>query len=201
MKIMAARTSGILNVPYDEKAFFSFRCENESDIWYIPVLISEGSNSISISSSWDKQNIMGTTMGMSAFNYVDNPSYNIEFTFTEDLFWEYNTVNGLINNHSYIQTVSKLASLQYPTTGTNNTISQPYIKISFDYQVFRGYFTSVKITQSGMLKSSDRLGNDTVNNYHRTTCLFSGNFVVAPRAGITRNDVANNLINSFGSNL
>lgn len=88
--------------------YFKFKVENESTRYTIPISVTEGSDSFTVNSSWTKQNVQGSTEGMVAFNYVDNPTLNISIKFNEDICRELNS------SQSFEKIVSKLVALQYP---------------------------------------------------------------------------------------
>ena len=104
--------------------FFRFKLPGEST-WTIPTVVSDGTDGITISSNWSTVNVQGSTEAMSAFNYVNNPTLNIQLYFHEDL-WR----DAAITDHTYEETIAKLASLQYP--GGISSIEPPYVTISWN---------------------------------------------------------------------
>ena len=157
--------------------FFKFRVIGEST-WTIPAPVMENSDSISITSSWSTTNVQGSTEAMSAFNFVNNPTIPINIKFHEDLWRDYNP------GHTYEETIAKLASLQYP--GGTSTIEPPYVIISWSEYTFRGYFTNIRITQSGPFR-----------NGHRVCCEVSMQFTAVKSASPTRSDVASSFRTTF----
>ena len=159
--------------------YFQFKVAGESETWSIPVTVVEGSTSINMSATWDKVNVQGSTEAMSAFNYVDNPTIPINLKIHEDLWREYNL------KHTYLETISKFASLIYP--GDNyGTLSAPYVYIFFDGYGFRGYFSSLKVTPTGPLRDG-----------YRVACDISGSFIVVKSTAPTKSGIANSLMQHF----
>lgn len=157
--------------------FFQFRIPGEST-WTIPVVTTENSDSINFTSVWSTVNVQGSTEAMSAFNYVNNPTIPINLKFHEDLWREYNP------GHTYEETIAKLASLQYP--GGTSTITPPYVFIFFKGYTFRGYFTSMRITESGPIR-----------NGHNVMCEVSAQFTVVKSSAPTRSGIASSLKTTF----
>lgn len=157
--------------------FFQFRVPGEST-WVIPAPPVENSDSFNLTSSWSTVNVQGSTEAMSAFNYVNNPTIPINLRFHEDLWYEYDM------DHTYEQTIAKLASLQYP--GGTSTITPPYVFISFNRHVYRGYFTSMRITQTGPIR-----------NGHRIMCEVSAQFTVVKTTAPTKSGVENSFKNTY----
>lgn len=161
--------------------FFKFRVAGET--WTIPVTPVENSDSLNFSSNWSTVNVQGSTEAMSAFNYVNNPTLPINLKFHEDLWREYNL------SHTYEETIAKLASLQYPGAQYNqdsSTIEAPYIFISYKGYTFRGYFTSMRITESGPIR-----------NGHNVLCEISAQFTIVKSTSPTREGVASMLKTTF----
>lgn len=174
--------------------FFKFKPENDKNgtVYVIPNTTVE--DSLSFSSNWTTSNVQGSTEAISAFNYVSNPTLPINLKFNEDLWREY--PNDL--KIGYIETINGLASLQYPIE-TGGIIYPPYCRIEFNNKIFRGYFTNIKLTESGPFRRSvDRFGRVSNGNLHRTHCEFNATFIIVKKnASPTRVGVASQLNNYF----
>lgn len=157
--------------------FFQFRVVGE-ETWTIPAPVVENSDSINITSNWSNMNVQGSTEGMSAFNYVNNPTIPLTIKFHEDLWREYNP------GHTYEETIAKLASLQYP--GGTSTIEPPYVILSWSGYTFRGFITSVRITQSGPMR-----------NGHRVFCEVGLQFTVVKSTSPSRSEIASSFKTTF----
>nr|CAI9751274.1 hypothetical protein DGKKSRWO_DGKKSRWO_CDS_0014 [uncultured phage]CAI9752124.1 hypothetical protein CVNMHQAP_CVNMHQAP_CDS_0014 [uncultured phage] len=166
----------------DNNSFFTFKVETENKKWVIPIIPNEGSDSINIQANWTTQNVQGSTEAIAAFNYVNNPTLTINLKFHEDLWrtYKYKVTD------TYDKTVSKLASLPYP--GGTSIIQPPYVKISYADTVYRGYFTSMRITQSGPMRDG-----------HRVITEISAQFIVSKSSSPNKNGVAGNYKTYFGS--
>lgn len=172
--------------------FFKFKPENESVVYTIPNTTNE--DSLSFTSNWTTSNVQGSTEAVTAFNYVSNPTIPINLKFCEDLWREY--PNDLTID--YVKTINGLASLQYPVV-KGSTIYPPYCRIEFNGKVFRGYFTNIKLTESGPFRRSvNKNGVISNNTMHRTHCDFTASFVVVKSSSApTRSGIANSLNNYF----
>lgn len=166
--------------PSDGAKYFSFKLENENEEWIIPNTTVEGSDGINLSTSWSTQNVQGSTEAMTAFNHVNNPTLSVNLKFHEDLFREYQI------SHSYLETINKFASLAYPSE-KNNKIVPPYVKIYFNNYIYRGFFTSIKITQSGPFR-----------NGYRISCEISSQFTVVSKTAPRQSGVSSLFPKYFG---
>ena len=169
---------------------FEFKVENENVTWRIPV--TNTSNSISINSNWSKQNLQGSTEAISAFNYTDNPSITITLRFHEDLINEYKEYLPSGNNRNYLKICYKLSSLVYPITIQNTEIRAPYVMVYYNNQVYRGYFTSVKLDFDGPIRGETANGKG-----YQPVCNFIGSFTVVKRFSPVYSGVAYNMFNYF----
>lgn len=166
--------------------FFSFRVEGESS-WKVPVTTSnDDGDKINLGATWSTTYVQGSTEAIVAFDHTNNPSININLKFHEDLWREYPQA------HSYEDTISKLASLVYPND-TNGSIEPPYVTISYNSAIYRGYFTSLNISQTGPLRHSSTTGKT-----YRVVCTVTGNFVVSKKnSAPTRTSVASSFKTNF----
>ena len=153
--------------------YFKFKVENESTRYTIPISVTEGSDSFTVNSSWTKQNVQGSTEGMVAFNYVDNPTLNISIKFNEDICRELNS------SQSFEKIVSKLVALQYPGEKSGHIVA-PYVWISYDNFAYRGYFSNLRVTLTGPYR-----------NGHKTICEVTGTFNIVKKHSPTHSGVAN----------
>lgn len=170
----------IIKRPLDGARYFSFKLENENEEWIIPNTTTEGSDGINFSTSWSTQNVQGSTEAMTAFNYVNNPTLSVNLKFHEDLFKEYQI------SHSYLETINKFASLAYPSENGTQIIP-PYVKIYFNNYIYRGYFTSIKITQSGPLR-----------NGYRIVCEITSQFTVVSKTAPRQSGISSSMPTYFG---
>lgn len=159
--------------------FFQFKVPGEST-WTVPTIVAEKSDSINFSTSWSTVNVQGSTEAMSAFEYTGNPTIPISLTFHEDLWREFN-----ITSHTYEETISKLASLMYPGE-SNGTISAPYVILYFKGFIFRGYFTSMRVTTYGPMR-----------NGHNVMCDISAQFTVVKSSSPSRSGVRDSFKTTF----
>lgn len=143
--------------------FFKFRLESDSEskTSVIPQTVGDGSDVFQVASSWSKVNLPGSTEPMVAFNYVDAPTLTINIKFHEDMWREAN-----LNPSGYLDVINKFISLSYPGA-SGQIIKPPYVIISFDNYTYRGYFTSIRINQSGVMR-----------NGYKNMCEVSGSFIV-----------------------
>lgn len=139
--------------------YFKFKLENENITYTIPQTVIDGSDTIQFVTSWYKQNIPGSTEPMVAYNYTDNPVVNINLKFHEDMWREAN-----LDTDGYKDVINKFASLVYPSNN-GQIIKPPYCLIYYDEYVYRGYFSNIRINQSGV-----------VRNGYKTTCEISSTF-------------------------
>lgn len=165
-----------------ETKFFKFRLENEETTYVIPQTINDGTDVVQISSSWSKQNLPGSTEPMVAFNYVDSPNVNINLRFHEDMWRDAN-----LDPANYRVVINKFASLIYP--GEKGSIIQPpYCMIYTGDYVYRGYFTSIRINQSGIIR-----------NGYKTTCEISSSFTIIRKYSPTQLGVGSSFRTYFGN--
>lgn len=162
--------------------FFKFRVNGTT--YTVPTTTTEGSDSFSLTSSWSTVNLQGGTEAISAFNYVNNPTIPINLKFNEDLWREPECINQL--NVSYEKLISIMASLQYPIESSGK-ILPPYCTIEYNGNIFRGYFTNVRLTQSGPFRQNGS------SKPYRTVCDFTGQFTVVKSSAPTRSGVANSI--------
>lgn len=141
--------------------YFKFRLDDETTYVTIPQTITDGTDVISFSTNWTKQNLPGSTEPMVAFNYTDAPTLNINLKFHEDMWRDANLATS-----GYMTAINKFASLAYPGA-KGSIISPPYVKFSYDQSTYRGYFTNIRINQSGPIR-----------NGYRPYCEITGSFVV-----------------------
>lgn len=157
--------------------FFKFNLEESGEGTYVvPNTTTENTDSISFTSNWTTVNIQGSTEAVSAFNYVNNPTIPINLKFSEDMWREYPED---LKNHTYEETVAMMAALQYPIE-SGSKILPPYCKIHFNGYIYRGYFTNVRITESGPFRTTRADGSKTVS--HRTICEFNGQFTIVKKS-------------------
>lgn len=174
---------GIIKKDDVNTRYFKFRLESESSYYTIPQSVTDGTDVISFSSNWVKQNIPGSTEPMVAFNYTDAPTLTINLKFHEDMWRDAN-----MNTSGYMLAVNKFASLVYP--GANGAIIKPpYVKFSYDMSTYRGYFTNVRITQSGPIR-----------NGYRPYCEVVGSFVVIKKYAPTQAGVKGTGFRSYFGN-
>lgn len=142
-------------------SYFKFRLESEGITYTIPQDVNDGSDIIQFQSNWTKENISGSTEPMVAFNYVDAPQVNINIKFHEDMWREAGLpISG------YQTVISKFASMIYPGA-QGEIIKPPYCRVYIGKYVYRGYFTSIRINQSGMIRRG-----------YKTTCEISSTFTI-----------------------
>lgn len=151
--------------------WFRFKQEGEGNpIYTIPQTVVDGSDTISFQSNWTKENVQGSTEPMVAFNYVDAPQININLKFHEDMWRE---AQGSLNN-SYIDVINKFASMIYP--GENNQmLKSPYCLVYIGTYVYRGYFSSIRINQSGPFR-----------NGYQVSCEINSTFVIIKKTSPKR---------------
>lgn len=131
----------------DHSAFFQFKLEDESTIYTIPQTVNDGSDTISFSSSWTKESLPGSTEPMVAFNYVDAPTIPINLKLHQDMWRAAN-----LDENDYIKVVNKFVSMIYP--GENgDIIKPPYCMIYVNNCIYRGYFSSIRVNQSGIMRN------------------------------------------------
>lgn len=158
--------------------------DGSEEQWWIPdCTVTDNSDTLTISTSWSKTNVLGSTEAITAFNYTDNPNININLKFQADS-WRNKYFSDGSKLHSYSETISKLVSLAYPTE-KGDRIIPPYVVISYADVVYRGYFSSVRCVQSGALKYDA----DT-DRWIKSTCEFSGTFVVTKKYSPKQSGVA-----------
>lgn len=160
--------------------FFSFRLEDESELWEIPNTVTDGSDTISLNSDWQKTNIMGSTEPMVAFNYVDSPTIPISIKFHADMFREYNL------KHTYEATIGKLLSLVYPDDRNTSYIKPPFLRVQYGNSIYRGYFTNIRVTTSGPIR-----------NGLKVICQFSATLNVVKKQAPKMSDILNNFRNAY----
>lgn len=152
--------------------FFKFKLEAEGTTYTIPQSVNDGSDVIQFQSNWTQTNISGSTEPNVAFNYVSAPTMNINLKFHEDMWRECG-----LKQSGYKNVINKFASMIYPSG--KSTIKPPYCLIYFDNFTYRGYFTSIRINQSGVMR-----------NGYKTTCEISSTFVVIKKYAPTQLGVA-----------
>lgn len=157
--------------------FFKFKFEGEDGYFTIPQDVTDGSDTIQFSSNWTKQNLPGSTEPMVAFNYVDNPTININLKFHEDMFRDAGYNIGY--NGEYRRVIGAFARMVYPSA-KGAIITPPYVYIYMGQYVYRGYFTSIKINQYGI-----------VRNGYKTSCDITGTFNIIKKTSPTQNGMFN----------
>lgn len=173
---------GIMKKDDINTRYFKFRLETETSYYTIPQSVADGTDVITFSSNWTKQNIPGSTEPMVAFNYNDAPTLNINLKFHEDMWRE----AGLATT-GYLEAINKFASIVYP--GANGAIIKPpYVKFSYDLSTYRGYFTNIRINQSGPIR-----------NGYRIYCEINGSFVVIRKYAPTQLGVKSGFRSYFGN--
>ena len=165
----------------DYANYFRFKLENENIIYTIPQNVNDGSDTVQFSTNWSKLNLPGSTEPMVAFNYTDAPTINVNLKFHEDMWQE-----AGLDRSGYLNTIAKFASLAYPGS-QGQKIVPPYVLVYIDNYVYRGYFTSIRINQSGMIR-----------NGYKTTCEISSSLVVIRRYAPTQLGVSNRFRVHFG---
>lgn len=180
----------------DKFNFFRFKVEGENVQYIIPQSVRDGTDTINFTSNWESINLPGSTEPMVAFNYVNAPSINVNLKFHEDMwreiyadlsFWDNHSV-VVTNLPSYTDVISKFASLIYPSV-KNQTIKSPYCTIYFDGYIYRGYFTNIRINQSGIIR-----------NGHKVECEITSSFTAIKRTSPTKLGVSGSTsINGFRS--
>lgn len=149
--------------------FFKFKLENESVVYTIPQTTTDGSDTVQFTTSWSKTNLPGSTEPIVAFNYTDNPVVNINLKFHEDM-WQ----DAGLDKSGYLQVINKFASLAYPGS-KGQIIIPPYVFVYIGNYVYRGYFTNIRINQSGI-----------VRNGYKTTCEITSTLNVIKRYAPTQ---------------
>lgn len=164
--------------------YFRFKLEGESKETVIPQTVNDGSDTVSFASSWSKQNLPGSTEPIVAFNYADAPTLNINLKFSEDMWRE-----AGLPQKGYLEAINKFASLVYPSLDNSDkgTIKSPYCLVYIDRYVYRGYFTNIRINQSGVIR-----------NGYKTTCEITSSFVIIKKSSPIQNEVGNNFRIYFG---
>lgn len=160
--------------------YFKFRVEGDSTTYTIPQTVNDGSDTIQFQSNWTKTNLPGSTEPMVAFNYVDAPTVAVNIKFHEDMWREVGlAISG------YRQVISKFVAMIYPGE-QGQIIRPPYCIIEIADAVYRGYFTNIRVNQSGI-----------VRNGYKTTCEISGNFTIIKKYRPIYSGVANNFRTYF----
>ena len=156
--------------------FFKFKLENDlsNTIYIIPQTTVDGSDTIQFNVNWSRQNLPGSTEPMVAYNYTDAPTANINLKFHEDMWAECG-----LNISGYLDVINKFAALAYPST-QGSVIKPPYVMLYFNNYVYRGYFTSIRVNQSGVIR-----------NGHKTTCEITSSFVIIKKYAPQQKGVAN----------
>lgn len=158
----------------ENNRFFRFKLENENKIYVIPQTVNDGSDTIQFSTSWSKLNIPGSTEPMVAYNYTDAPVVNINLKFHEDM-WK----DAGLNVEGYSEVINKFASLAYPGS-RGQVIIPPYVMVYIGTYVYRGYFSNIRINQSGLIRHG-----------HKTICEISSSFTIIRRYAPVQLEVAN----------
>lgn len=162
--------------------YFKFRFENESKTYVIPQDVKDGSDVIQFQSNWTKENLQGSTEPIVAFNYVDAPQVNINIQFHADM-WNEAGFDLQPNIYpTYEETINALASLVYP--GGTEYIEPPYCIISYGNYVYRGYFTNVRINQSGVIR--EVVTSDGATHSYKTLCELNSTFVIIKKTAPKR---------------
>lgn len=143
---------------------FKFRLESENVTYSIPQSVVDGSDTVQFTSSWSKQNVSGSTEPMVAFNYVDNPTVNVNLKFHEDMWRE-----AGLDTSGYQEVISKFAAMIYPGV-KGQKITPPYSLVYIDEYVYRGFFTNIRINQYGVIR-----------NGYKTSCEISSTFNIIKR--------------------
>lgn len=152
-----------------KRQFFTVKSENNSSLSItVPSTTIDGTDTITISSTWSTASVQGGTQNLVAYDKVDNPSFTVQLKFSKDLCSEFNL--------NYVNIIKNFAKIQYPVE-VDNKIKPPYCKISWDGKVYRGYFTNVRITQSGPYMT----GRDGVVDKYRSQCEIAAQFVLSPK--------------------
>lgn len=163
--------------------YFKFRIEGDRIRTYkIPQSVTDGTDTVQFSANWSKQNIPGSTEPMVAFNYVDNPVININLKFHQDMWRE-----AGLDVTEYQEIINVFASLIYPMD-RGQKISPTYVLVYIDSYVYRGYFTNIRINQSGILR-----------NGIRTSCEISSTFNIIKKYSPTQSGVAGGFRTYFGN--
>lgn len=159
--------------------YFEFKLENESETYIIPSTTVDGSDTIQFSTNWTQLNISGSTEPMVAYNYTNAPTVNINLKFHEDTFQEAGLGygDGLLQGSPYLAVINKFASLAYPSE-KGEIIVPPYVYIYLGFYVYRGFFTNIRINQSGVIR-----------NGYKTTCEINGNFTIIKKYAPRQTDV------------
>ena len=154
--------------------YFSFQFDGEDTIYTIPQTLNDGSDTVQFSSNWTKLNLPGSTEPMVAFNFVDAPTVPIQLKFHEDMWRE-----AGLNPSGYRNVINKFVSLIYP--GENGEIIRPpYCMLYVNDAVYRGYFTSIRVNQYGIIR-----------NGYKTSCEISASFTIIKRTAPKRLGVSN----------
>lgn len=163
--------------------FFKFRLESETDACVIPQSVNDGSNTFQVSANWTKQNLPGSTEPMVAFNYTDAPTINFNLKFHQDM-WR----DAGLDIKGYQEAVNKFVSLAYP--GAQGQIIKPPYCIVYDSgAVYRGYFTSIRVTQSGPIRDGLKV-----------ICEINSSFTVIRKYAVVQSTLASNGYKVYFSN-
>lgn len=183
---------------YMKNNYFRFRVEGEGLTYTIPQTVVDGSDIIQFQSNWTKQNLPGSTEPMVAFNYVDAPSININLRFHEDMWREAD-----MDPSGYLNVINKFASLIYPSE-QGQIIKPPYCLVYINGYIYRGYFTSIRINQSGNLRREYKKSSQNSDSskestkYYKTTCEISSSFVIIKRTAPIQSGIAGGFRTYFG---
>lgn len=158
--------------------FFTISPEGNGSKIIIPTTTKDGSDTLTLASNWSQQNVQGGTQSLVAYNYVENPSMNINLTFNADLCREF---QGQCS--SYENIINNIGKIVYPAESSGKIVP-PYCRINWDGKTYRGYFTNVRITLTGPYKATKN-GRQS----YRSECEVTGQFIVSPKTSIRRSNI------------
>lgn len=163
--------------------YFRFKLEDSNTTYTIPQTVVDGSDSIQVQTSWDKKNLPGSTEPMVAYNFTDAPVMGLNIKYHEDMFREAGLATG-----DYLNVTYQFLALAYPSA-SGQIIKPPYCYIYIDCAVYRGFFTNLRVTMSGVIR-----------NGYKTQCEVGGSFTIIRKYAPIQTNLATKGFRTYFSN-